>query len=192
MRKKQAGAAIMAGALFVAGITGSYAAEVEGVQMEERIQVGSNELVLNGAGLRSRLFFKVYVAGLYLPKKSNSALAILNSSESRRMQLKMLRNVEADTLFTALRDGLAENITEAEASALKAALGQFAQIFQQVGNLRSGDSVSLDFNSHGVTISLNGSLRGKVAEPRLAIALLKVWLGDKPVDAGLKKALLNS
>jgi hypothetical protein len=39
------------------------AVEVAGVKVDERIKLGAGELVLNGAGLRTRAFFKVYVAG---------------------------------------------------------------------------------------------------------------------------------
>ena len=53
------------------------AAEVEGVKVEDKTRVGSSDLVLNGAGLRKRLFFQVYVIGLYVPQKTSNAGAIL-------------------------------------------------------------------------------------------------------------------
>jgi len=183
-------AAALAAALLAAPV--SNAAEVAGVRLDDRIQIGSGELLLNGAGLRSRLMFKVYVAGLYLPAKSDSAAAILNATGPRRMVLRMLRDVDADTLFGALRDGLRDNVGEPELAALQAPIGQFAKIFETVGNTRSGDTVTLDFTADGIAVALNGNARGRVADERLARALLRVWLGDKPVEPSLKKALLGS
>ena len=55
------------------------AAGVEGIKLPERIQIGADEpeLVLNGAGVRVRLIFKLYVAALYLPDKIDNGEAIL-------------------------------------------------------------------------------------------------------------------
>ncbi len=42
------------------------AAELEGVTLEDRIRVDGQELLLNGIKLRTRVIFKVYVAGALL------------------------------------------------------------------------------------------------------------------------------
>ena len=52
-------------------------AELEGVKLAPTVQVASAPLVLNGAGLRTRAFFKVYVAALYGPQKATDAAALL-------------------------------------------------------------------------------------------------------------------
>ena len=49
-------------------------AEIEGVKLEPTAQVGGAALVLNGAGVRTRAIFKVYVAGLYVPQRPTPAL----------------------------------------------------------------------------------------------------------------------
>lgn len=108
------------------------------------------------------------------------------------MSLRLLRDLDADTLYGALLDGLKNNNSEAELAALKAPIDQFADIMKKIGNARNSDTVAIDFTGDGVGVSLNGEARGKVATVRhSAGALLKVWLGDKPVDASLKKALLG-
>ncbi|MDQ3582112.1 MAG: chalcone isomerase family protein, partial [Pseudomonadota bacterium] len=45
------------------------AVEIEGVKLADTATVAGRDLVLNGAGLRKRLLFDVYVASLYLPAK---------------------------------------------------------------------------------------------------------------------------
>ena len=48
------------------------AAEVGGVKLDDKASVGGKELVLNGAGVRTRAIFKVYVGSLYLPAKATT------------------------------------------------------------------------------------------------------------------------
>ena len=48
---------------------GAGAIEVAGVKVDEGAEVAGSRLVLNGAGIRYKAVFKVYVAGLYLNRK---------------------------------------------------------------------------------------------------------------------------
>ena len=181
---------LVAAALFVA--SGAYAAEVAGVKLDDSQRVASGELVLNGAGLRSKLFIKLYVAALYLPQKANAAAAVLDAPGPRRMQLRLLRDIGAETLHGALEDGLANNNTAVELDAIKAQSEQFGTLMKGLGKVKEGDGVTLDFAAEALVVSLNGEVRGKVAGAAFGKALLKVWLGEKPADAALKKALLGN
>ena len=173
-------------------VPGLHAAEVAGVKVADSIKVGSNELVLNGAGLRSKLFIKVYVGALYVGQKSSTSAAIFDSATPRRMVLRLLRDLDADSLHSALDEGLRNNHSAAELSDMKAQADQLGGIMKAMGKVHEGDTVSIDFSAEGVVVSQNGEVRGKVAGAGFAKALLKVWLGDKPADASLKKALLGS
>lgn len=168
-----------------------YAAEVAGVKVEDSLRVGNSELVLNGAGLRSKLFIKVYVGALYASQKSPTPAALLDSTAPRRMQMRLLRDLGAEALHEALEDGLNSNNTPAELAEIKSQSEQLAGIMKSIGKVKEGDTVAIDFQADGIAVSLNGEARGKVAGAGFARALLKVWLGDKPVDASLKKALLG-
>lgn len=181
-------AALLAALLAAPGL---HAAEVAGIRVEDSLRVGSSELLLNGAGLRSKLFIKVYVGALYVSQKSTTPTALLDSTAPRRMQLRLLRDLGADALHEALEDGLNSNNTPAELAEIKSQSEQLAGIMKGIGKVREGDTVAIDFQADGIAVSLNGEVRGKVAGANFARALLKVWLGDKPVDASLKKALLG-
>ncbi len=182
-------AALVAALLAVPGLQ---AAEVAGVRVEEKLRVGSNELVLNGAGLRTRFFIKVYVGALYVDAKASSPAAIIDSNAPRRVSLRLLRDLEAESLHSALDEGLRNNLSAAELSDLKGPAEQLAGIMKGIGKVKEGDTVAIDFSEAGVSVSQNGEARGKVAGAAFARALLKVWLGDKPADAALKKAMLGS
>jgi len=168
-----------------------HAAEVAGIKVDDSLRVGGSELLLNGAGLRSKLFIKVYVGALYVGQKSTMPAAILDNPQPRRMVMRLLRDIDAETLASAMDEGLKNNHTPAEMADMKAQAEALAGIMKSIGKAREGDTIAIDFSADGVSISLNGETRGKVAGPGFAKALLKVWLGDKPADASLKKALLG-
>lgn len=181
-------AALVAALLAIPGV---HAAEVAGIKVEDQIRIGASELQLNGAGLRTKVFVKVYLGALYVTQKSNTPAVLLDAATPRRMSMRMLRDIDSDTLYGALRDGLKDNNSEAELAALKAPTEQFADLMKKIGTARNGDTVALDFTGEGVGVSFNGESRGKVSSGAFAKALLKVWLGENPVDGTLKKALLG-
>ncbi|MBP5987458.1 MAG: chalcone isomerase family protein [Azonexus sp.] len=181
-------AALIAALLAAPGL---HAAEVAGVKVDDSLRVGGSELLLNGAGLRSKLFIKVYVGALYVGQKSTNPAAIIDSTQPRRIVMRLLRDLDAETLASAMDEGLRNNHSPAELADMKPQADQLAGIMKGIGKAREGDTIAIDFSADGVTVGLNGETRGKVAGPGFAKALLKVWLGDKPADASLKKALLG-
>jgi hypothetical protein len=94
------------------------AAEVYGVKLEEAVSLGANPLVLNGAGLRTRAFFKVYVGSLYVPAKTSSLATVL-AGPARRVRLDFLRDLSADKLVDALEEGLEHNNSAATLQGMK-------------------------------------------------------------------------
>lgn len=167
------------------------AAEVAGVRIDDKIQSGGQELVLNGAGLRTKFFVKVYVGALYVAQKTDSPAAIIDNPSPRRMLLRMLREMDAESLYGALDEGLRNNLTAAELALLKPQAEQLGVIMKAIGTVKEGDSITIDFGATGVEVGLNGKTRGKVESAAFGKALLKVWLGEQPADASLKKALLG-
>lgn len=170
---------------------GSYAVEVAGVKVEEKVMAGSQELVLNGAGLRTKFVFKVYVGALYVVQKTTNPTAIVDSTSPRRMVLRMLRDMDAEALYNALDEGLRNNLTASELVDLKPRIEQLGAIMKGIGKVKEGDMIAIDFGAGGIEIGLNGKERGKLEGAAIAQALFKVWLGENPADGSLKKALLG-
>jgi long-chain acyl-CoA synthetase len=170
----------------------AFAAEVVGVKLDDKATLGGQELVLNGAGVRTKVVFKVYVAGLYLPQKQTTTQGVLAKNAPRRVQLTLLRDLSSEQLLEALHTGLTDNNTPAELEAIKKEVDQLTAIFGALKEAKKGGVINLDYTPEGGTkISLNGAERGAIAGEAFNRALLKVWLGDKPVQADLKKALLG-
>jgi len=169
--------------------------EVAGVKLPDRVRVdaGGPELVLNGAGLRTRFFLKVYAAGLYLEKKSATAAAALALKGPKRVSMHLLRGLSAKQILDALHDGVDANNSPAERERLKSELAELDVVMTQLGPIKEGDVVTLDFvPGTGTIVTVNGAAKGKaIAGEALYEALLRVWLGDAPVQDDLKKALLG-
>src|SRR3954470_7001636 len=97
-------------ALAVTG--GAPAAELEGVTLDDRVQVDGQALELNGIALRTRMFFKVYVAGLYLPQKATNAQSAIDGPGAKRIILVMMRDASADQFCDSVEVGLENNHSE--------------------------------------------------------------------------------
>lgn len=182
-------------ALFVCALTAAQAAEVAGVKLDDRLRLapGGPELVLNGAGIRTRAIFKVYVAGLYLPEKKATTGEVLALAGPKRVAMTMLRDLSAQQLSEALADGIRSNSSAAEQEALKARTDELLAIMNALGEAKKGDAILLDFlPDSGTRVVVNGQPRGKpIAGDDFYRALLRIWLGDKPVDDDLKKGMLG-
>ena len=168
----------------------AFAADVEGVKVPERASVGGKELVLNGAGVRSRFMIKVYVGSLYLPDKAATTDAVL-AKVPRRVQLTLLRGLTPDQLVDALVDGMKANNSPAELAAVQAQTDEMVKIMKAFGDVKEGSVVALDFVDGSTRIALDGAAKDAIAGEPFNRALMKVWLGDKPVQADLKKAMLG-
>jgi len=167
--------------------------EIEGVKFEPTVQVGGQALQLNGAGVRTRLMFKVYAAGLYVPQKSKSAADLLAQKGPRRMAIGMLRDVGADTFASSLSDGLKANLSEQQLAGFKAQIDTLDANLKLVGAAKKGDQINFEFTPDaGTRVLVNGQPKGAaIAGENFYEAVLRIWIGEKPVDADLKKALLG-
>src|SRR4051812_18923728 len=85
------------------------AAELEGVRLDERVRVDGQPLELNGMAVRTRYYFKVYVAGLYLPTKVSSAASAIEGDGAKRIVLVMLRDATAEQFCESVQVGLNAN-----------------------------------------------------------------------------------
>ena len=184
---------MLALSLFALTVADSLAAEVGGIQIADKVTVGGQELVLNGAGVRTRLFQKFYIGALYLPRKSTNGRDIINGNEARRFMMALQRDLEAETLLEGLRAGLANNNSQAELDAVQPQIEQFLIVFKSVGEARAGQAITIDYSpADGTRVSLDGISKGGIAGEAFGKAIFKTWLGEKPVQESMKRALLGA
>ncbi len=166
------------------------ALEVAGVKLADKARVGADELVLNGAGVRTRIIFKVYVGALYLSEKRSTAAAALAEKGAKRMLLTLLRNLSAQELNEAFEKGIHANNSVAEIEAMKPRIAELLSLF--TGG-KEGDVILIDYLPNaGTVVTRNGVAQGKpIPGEDFYRALLRIWLGDKPADEELKQAMLG-
>jgi len=169
------------------------AAEVAGITLDDTVRVANQDLRLNGAGIRHKLIFKVYVAGLYLPEKKNTVQDVLSAQGARRVTIVMMRDVSNEEFGRGFMGGIQQNIDRAEKSKFISQLLKFGEVFASIPELKKGDVLTVDWIPNaGTLIHLNGK---KVTDalPDVAFynAILRIWLGDKPIDAELKSLMLG-
>jgi len=164
-------------------------AEVAGVALADT----DEQLVLNGAGVRKRAIFQVYAMGLYLPQKKAAAADVIGTAGRKRIVIHMLRDVGADQFSDALMDGMKDNHSEAEMKALEPRAKQLAAVMAEMKEAKKGMRITLDWlSAAGTTVTVDGRVTGlPIQGEDFYRALLRIWLGDKPVQDDLKKALLG-
>ncbi len=184
--------ALIAAVLFCA-TSSLQAAEVAGVKIDDAVRIAGAELKLNGAGLRTRAFFKVYAMGLYLQDKQAAPAAIYAAPGPKRVHIRMLRDVNANDFSGALNDGLKDNHTETEMQGLAPRIALLVGIMNEMKEAKTGLSIDLDWiPGAGTQVTIGGQASGKpIAGEDFYRALLRVWLGDNPVQGDLRKALLG-
>ncbi|MDH3318146.1 MAG: chalcone isomerase family protein [Betaproteobacteria bacterium] len=166
------------------------AAEVGGVKFDERVRVADSELALTGAGLRQRFIFDVYAMALYV-RDANADLVM--QPGAKRIAIHMLRNVDADTFAKALVDGMRPNHDEQTMKALEPRIAELNAVMAQMQEAKKGMAITLDWlPGTGTQMTVDGKAAGApIAGEDFYQALLRVWLGPKPVQDDLKKKLLG-
>jgi hypothetical protein len=184
-------------AILLCGLGGvARAAEVEGVRFEEKLQLDNSrqELVLNGAGVRTKFMMKVYAIGLYLPEKLRRGDEVLHHNGPKRVVISILmREITTEQFMSALRDKLDSDLSPAELRSIHGSLDQINEIMLAVKSLKRGNVVALEYvPGYGTRVVINGEVRGNyIPNEEFYRALLTGWIGDRPVNEKLKRALLG-
>ena len=164
------------------------AGTLAGVNLRDTAQAGDRTLVLNGMGLRKKFVVKVYVAGLYLEKKSADPAAVLKDDVAKRIVMHFVRNVSK----TQLTDGFNESFEDNSPNAKKTMKAEIDQFLGAMENVNENDEIVLTYvPGTGTSVSVRGSDKWKTASPAFASVLFSVWLGPKPPNEDLKKGLLG-
>lgn len=175
--------------LAFAAAPASLGREVAGVTLPDTVSVEGKTLTLNGAGLRTKVVFKVYVGGLYVEKPSRDAAVLVSSDQVKRMHLSILRSLDSSKITEAISEGFDKN-SKAQLPTLKARLDRLNSL---IPNVEKGDQIVLTYvPGKGTVVSAKNVEKGVIEGKDFADALFSVWLGANPVQPDLKKALLGS
>lgn len=163
---------------------------VSGVKVDAKLALDGQNLVLNGAGTREKMWIDLYVGSLYLPKKSSSAKDIMDSKDAAAIKLNIISGmITSDKMISAINEGF-ENSTNKNTAALKAKIDKFKGFFKD--EIKKGDVfIIMNVPSEGVVVYKNGVKKGTIDGHDFKKALFGIWLCDKPADKDLKDGMLG-
>ncbi len=185
---KRSLAFVAAFALVLAFAAPAPAAEVAGVKVPDTVTVDGKTLKLNGAGVRKKAIFKVYVAELYVETPSKDAAALISSTQIKSMRLHLTRDLKGSQVSNALIEGFERN-SKAALPQLKARLDQLAKL---IPDMKEGEEIAFTWiPDKGTEVAVRGTNAGTIEGRDFADALFAVWLGPDPVQADLKQALMG-
>ncbi len=166
--------------------------QTEGVSLPDHASLGGQQLVLNGVGLRRLFGFRIYVAALYLPQPQHEAARVLDHDVPRRLQVTLLRDISTDQNLEALKGGLVANNSPAEMAAIRPEVDHFLALVHQAREVQAGTVMQLDYlPAVGTQLKIGNQELGTIPGERFNRDILKIWLGDDPIQSSLKKALLG-
>lgn len=184
---------LLALTLITFSVTSSIAqTKVGDATLPNSMQYNEQSLILNGAGLREKLWFDLYACGLYLPQKSSNASSIVASDELMAVKIHILSSlVSKKKLIEAFRKGIDETNNVSDVKRLKSKIDVFLTLIK---NDIAVDNVYdlVYFPNKGVTVYENNKDLGTIEGLDFKKLLFNVWLAPSPVDDDLKDEMLKS
>lgn len=147
-------------------------------------------LTLNGKGVRTKLVFDLYTAGLYVSAPSKDANALLDAKQPLALRMEITSSmITSENMEEAVREGFQKSAA-ANLNALQPKIETLIQVFKQP--IKEGDIYDFVYKPQNTLIIKNGKSAATIAGADFKQALFGIWLGAKPVQANLKAALLGS
>jgi hypothetical protein len=168
------------------------AREVAGLDVPETATVAGRQVRLNGAGVRSKFFVRVYVGALYLESSSSDPAIILSADAPWKITLHFIRDVDHEQVLDSFREAFEANSPPHELPGLQAGLVKLHDEVMSELTVRSGQQLAIAYvPGLGSTLTVPGGATSRVEGKRFGDALLRTWIGDHPSDGPLKEALLG-
>jgi hypothetical protein len=165
--------------------------DVSGVTVPETTTVGDHTLQLNGAGVRRKFIFSVYVGALYTENRASAAEEILSAGAAWKMTLHFLRDVDHDRIIGAVRDAF-ERQSAGLFEQLRPGLEKFDAEAMAGLTVRKGQELTIAYlPGQGATLTVPSGASSRVEGKTFADALLLSWLGQRAADGRLRDALLG-
>jgi len=167
------------------------ARRVAGVDVPENLESDGADLILNGAGIRTRVFLDVYVGGLYLKRRSADAAAIMDADEPMAIGLWIVTGlISNDRMQKSIEEGFQKS-TRGNTAPIREKIDALIGVYAE--EIDDGDSFELLYlPGQGLIVYKNG-IQTATIECGLAFkrALFGIWISDRPVQTSLKRGMLG-
>lgn len=184
-------AGLIFGLLAISAGNPAVAAKVGGVTLDESMVHEDTSLVLNGAGLRKKLFFKLYVGSLYVEDAmaGGEAATLVEADAPMLIQLNILSELlTRDKMVSALNEGFNKS-TGGNVAPIQEQIDVMIDAFDQP--ILPGDTYVIAYHPDtGTSLLRAGETMATVPGLPFKQALFGIWLSESPAQASLKKAML--
>jgi Chalcone isomerase-like len=181
--------------VLTAGMTATQAnTELAGVRYAPTLLSGTSTMVLNGSGISYKALTKQYTVGLYAPAKATDIKTLTGLSGPKQVRLVILVPMRVDNVGQMLARGIEQNSPREEYRRLIPATVQMGAVFAKMRRMRAGDTVAIDYSpAVGTRFLVNGQALGKpIVGEDFFNAVLKTWVGERPISQDLRTQLLNA
>jgi len=164
---------------------------ISGVEVPASITTNQQELVFNGAGIRSKFFMDLYVGSLFTKRKTQNATDVVEGRQPAAIRLNITSGmITAEKLTDALNEGF-DLATGGDTSAIDSSIQAFVEA-AFVDAVSDGDQFTfVSVPGEGLYSYKNGKALSVNRDEAFRKALMAIWLGDKPADKKLKKRMLK-
>lgn len=175
--------------LWLSVAAAGWAVTVKGASFPDRLSVGDEVLLLNGADVRQKTVFKINIYGLalYLTHPQSNAEAIINADEPMALRLTIeTKLITAKEFVSATKEAYWES-TSGNPTPIQSEIDQFISVFQH--GIKKGEIYDLVYRPKtGLQVFKNEQKTPTVTIPGLAIkkATFGIWVGKRS-DAQLMK-----
>ena len=164
--------------------------EMKGVTMKSEVTREGKTLVWNGAGVRKKWFFDLYVGALYLPQKISSGSMIIKGDQPMMIQLNIISDlITSEKMIDAVTEGF-DKATGGNTAPIQKEIDMMIETFKD--DIKDGDVFELIYlPGEGVKAYKNGKVGATVPGMAFKEALFGIWLGDDPASDDLKDGMLG-
>jgi hypothetical protein len=159
---------------------------VAGANLDSTVTVNEKPLQLNGYGIRTKWWVKVYIGSLYTAKPMSAVGDVLADPSDKLIRLNFLHSkVDREKITEAIKEGFANTRME-ESEVAKKFLALFSRDFFR------GETVDLVLGGDGTVVyKHNGQVMGTIVSKQLVKGILGIYLGPIPADEALKRGMLG-
>ena len=158
------------------------------MNMPDEYILGDQTLNLNGMGLDEIHRPKIYHCGFYSLEAPKLKEDILKTDQPMVLRLVFGRHTYREDLFKLWRTAYGRNVSEEDDAAWEL-LQAFESAFP--GEIERGDRLDLIYEPQkGLRLDMFNEMRARFQDPPDPRLIFQIWLGEKPLDPGLKRNLL--
>jgi hypothetical protein len=165
----------------------------DGARFREFREVDGESLLCNGVGKRTILFFDAYHAALYVSTRHGDFDSLRKADQVRLLEVRMLRNAPLSQLEQVVINGIRDNVPSGSLPGLQARIQMLLAAMRSVRSLTKGDVLEIVYSGGATHLRVNQSrVGGDINGKDFNDALMSIWLGEHPIDSGLKRQLLGT